>query len=62
MVAVASNFVNAIGRLMWGALSDRIRSKYLIMTAAVVGIGGVEATYWCLYRLAHNQQFFPAPV
>merc|ERR550537_705136 len=49
MIAVCSNFMNALGRLIWGALSDRFRSKYLIIVAAVIGIGGVEATFWCLY-------------
>ncbi|KAL5263284.1 hypothetical protein ACHWQZ_G008612 [Mnemiopsis leidyi] len=49
MIAVCSNFMNAVGRLLWGALSDRFRSKYLIIAAMIIGIGGVEATYWCLY-------------
>ena len=51
--AVAGNFVNALGRLMWGALSDRFRSKYLIIGAAILGMG-VESVYWSFFRYFKN--------
>ena len=47
-IAVIANAANAVGRLVWGAMFDRTRTKALIIAAAVVGSVGVEAAYWSL--------------
>lgn len=61
-IAVTGNFANALGRLVWGFLSDRYRSKYLIFAAALCGIVGVELTYWCVFSSWHPDFLYMAAI
>ena len=49
IIAMLSCIFNALGRLAWGALSDKISTKYLVIVASIMGIFGVEAAYWSLF-------------